>query len=61
MNQWVYGKGMEAKQAGQPQGFIAMGDRSNFEALRQVWRATVSAVAKFEPCLNIYSRNFKKK
>ena len=31
--QWIngiYGKGMEANQAGQPQGFIAVGDRPNF-------------------------------
>ena len=57
VNQW----GMEANQAVEPQGFIAMGDRPNFEALRQVWRATVIAVAKFEPCLYVYSSNFKKK
>ena len=29
---------MEANQLGQPQGFSAMGDRSNFETLRQECR-----------------------
>ena len=51
----IYGKGTEANQVGQLWGFIAIADRPNFEALRQVWRAamalTIGAVVKFKPCI----------
>ena len=53
MNQWDLWEGHGSKPGREVTGFLAMGDRPNFEALRQVWRAStalaVGALVKFDP------------